>query len=135
VTGWISRVCEANGIHYLRTGGVKPSLVLLHGLTGNGACWTPLAHCLEDEYDVVMPDARGHGNSSAPLQGYTYGGHAADVIELIRELTLARPILLGHSMGAEQHRWLLGQDRCDLLAQLRLRHPHRSPAIVATAEC
>ncbi len=54
-------VCDANGIniHYLRTGGSKPPLVLLHGLTGSGACWSPLARALEGEYDVMMPDARG----------------------------------------------------------------------------
>ena len=101
MTSWMTGVCEANGIniHYLRTGGVKPPVVLLHGLTGNGACWTPLARSFEGEYDVVMPDARGHGNSSAPLHGYRYEDHASDVIELIRGLGLAAPILLGHSMG------------------------------------
>jgi N-formylmaleamate deformylase len=101
MTSWITGVCEANGtnIHYLRTGGVKPPLVLLHGLMGSGACWSPLAHSLEAEYDVVMPDARGHGNSSAPLHGYRYEDHASDVIELIRGLGLTAPILLGHSMG------------------------------------
>ena len=42
-------VCEANGIgiHCLRTGGSKPPLVLLHGLTGIGAFWIPLARALE----------------------------------------------------------------------------------------
>lgn len=94
-------ICEANGtnIHYLRTGGSKPPLVLLHGLTGSGACWTPLARALEVEYDVVMPDGRGHGNSSAPLHGYRYEDHAGDVVGLIRMLGLSAPILLGHSMG------------------------------------
>ncbi len=171
MTSWTTGVCETNGIniHYLRTGGVKPPLVLLHGLTGNGACWTPLARSFEGEYDVVMPDARGHGNSSAPLHGYRYGDHAGDVIELIRELGLAAPILLGHSMGgmtasvvanqssiiirgvilsdptflspqrqrevhdsdvAEQHCRVLSQDKCEVLAQLRLRHTRRSPEIV-----
>jgi len=46
-----------------------------------------------------MPDARGHGNSSAPLHGYGYEDHASDVVGLIRRLGLAAPILLGHSMG------------------------------------
>jgi N-formylmaleamate deformylase len=94
-------VCETSGIniHYLRTGGAKPPLVLLHGLTGSGACWTPLARDLEREYDVVMPDARGHGNSSAPYHGYRYEDHARDVMGLVRGLGLARPVLLGHSMG------------------------------------
>jgi N-formylmaleamate deformylase len=101
MTSWTAGACEANGIsiHYLRTGGVKPPLVLLHGLMGSGACWSPLARSLETDYDVVMPDARGHGNSSAPLHGYRYEDHASDVIELIRGLGLTAPILLGHSMG------------------------------------
>lgn len=101
MTTWISAVCETNGIsiHYLRTGGAKPAVVLLHGLMGGGACWTPLARALEGEFDVVMPDLRGHGGSSAPHYGYRYDDHASDVVGLIRGLELARPVLLGHSMG------------------------------------
>jgi N-formylmaleamate deformylase len=101
MTNWMTGICAANGIeiHYLRTGGSKPPLVLLHGLTGSGACWTPLARALESEYDVVMPDARGHGNSSTPLGGYRYEDYASDVVGLIQGLGLAAPVLLGHSMG------------------------------------
>jgi N-formylmaleamate deformylase len=101
MTSCATGVCAANGIniHYLRTGGSKPPLVLLHGLTGSGACWTPLARALEGEYDVVMPDARGHGNSGTPRAGYRYQDYASDVVGLIQGLGLATPILLGHSMG------------------------------------
>jgi pimeloyl-ACP methyl ester carboxylesterase len=171
MANWIRGNCEANGIniHYLRTGGTKPPLIALHGLTGSGACWTPLAGALEDGYDVIMPDARGHGLSSAPLQGYSYRDHASDVVGLIDALGLAAPVLLGHSMGGmtsavvasevggairgvilgdptflsperqrevhgsdvvEQHRRLLGHDKGEVLAQARLRHPHRSPELV-----
>jgi pimeloyl-ACP methyl ester carboxylesterase len=98
---WRSGICEANGIRiaYLRTGGAGPPVVLLHGLIGNGACWTPLARALEGDFDVVMPDARGHGGSSAPHLGYRYDDHASDVVGLIRGLGLSRPVILGHSMG------------------------------------
>jgi len=65
----------------------------------NGLCWTDLAHTLEKEYDVIMPDARGHGRSSVPDYGYRYEDHANDVIGLIDSLKLQLPILLGHSMG------------------------------------
>jgi N-formylmaleamate deformylase len=101
MTKWMSGICEANGvdIHYMRTGGSKPPLVLLHGLTGSGACWSPLARALEVEYDVVMPDARGHGSSSTPLDGYRYEDYAGDVVGLIQGLGLAAPVVLGHSMG------------------------------------
>ncbi len=101
MTNWTSAVCHANGIdiHYLRTGGAKPPVVMLHGLTGSGACWSPLARALEAEFDVVMPDARGHGNSSTPPNGYRYEDYASDVIGLIQGLGLAAPVVLGHSMG------------------------------------
>lgn len=95
-------MCRANGIniHYLRTGGGdKPTLIALHGLTGSGACWSQLARELEEHFDIIMPDARGHGYSSAPQHGYTYHDHANDVIELIRTLDIKSPYLLGHSMG------------------------------------
>jgi N-formylmaleamate deformylase len=167
MTNWTTGICEAGDIeiHYSRTGGSKPPLVLLHGLTGSGACWSPLARALESEYDVVMPDARGHGKSSIPLDGYRYKDHASDVVELIRGLGLAAPVLLGHSMGGmtaalvaseaatviladptflspqrqrevyesdvvEQHRRLLSSNKSDVLAQLRMRHPHRSSELV-----
>ena len=92
---------EANGIrvHYERTGGDKPPLVLLHGLMGSGATWTPVARALARDFDVVTPDARGHGGSSKPARGYRYDDLADDVEGLVRALGLARPVLLGHSMG------------------------------------
>src|ERR1700753_3551613 len=97
-TRWWSGVCRSNGIeiHYLRTGGQKPPVVLLHGLTGSGACWTSVAHAL-GQYDVVMPDARGHGKSSAAPDGYSYTDFAADVVGLINGLALNAPVLVGHS--------------------------------------
>lgn len=58
-----------------------------------------MARAFEGEYDVVMADARGHGKSSAPLNGYRYEDHASDVVGIIRGLGLGAPILLGHSMG------------------------------------
>jgi N-formylmaleamate deformylase len=162
-------ICETNGIeiHYRRTGGDKQPIVLLHGLTGSGATWLPIARVLEHDFDVVMPDARGHGGSSAPTHGYTYDDHANDVLGLIRALELDRPIVVGHSMGgmvaavvasrarlrgvilvdptflsaerqrevrdsdvAEQHRRLLALAKSDVIADLRARHPRRSPEII-----
>jgi pimeloyl-ACP methyl ester carboxylesterase len=88
-------------IHYYRTGnGDKPALVLLHGITDSGLCWSPVARALEGDYDIIMVDARGHGRSDAPDAGYATGDHAADVIALLDALALTRPTLMGHSMGA-----------------------------------
>jgi pimeloyl-ACP methyl ester carboxylesterase len=101
MTGWSTAICETNGIniHYTRTGGDKPPLILLHGLMTNGLCWTGLARTLEREYDVIMPDARGHGKSSVPDHGYRYEDHANDVAGLITALRLPSAVIIGHSMG------------------------------------
>ena len=58
----------ANGIriHYWRTGGDKPVLLVAHGSSDDGLCWTNLAKELEADYDIIMPDARGHGLSDPP---------------------------------------------------------------------
>jgi pimeloyl-ACP methyl ester carboxylesterase len=74
---------------------------MLHGATDNGLCWTPVARALMAEYDVVLPDARGHGQSDAPAEGYTSVERAADMADLIKQLGLGRPAVIGHSMGAQ----------------------------------
>lgn len=110
---WTTGTCKANGIdiHYLRTGGNHPPLVALHGLLGSGACLAPLARTLEDAFDVVLPDARGHGRSNAPAKGYLYSDLAGDVVQLIERLNLDAPILLGHSMGGMTAAVVAGQLR------------------------
>ncbi|MCB8935940.1 MAG: alpha/beta hydrolase [Candidatus Promineofilum sp.] len=85
--------------HYVRTGdGDKPPLVLLHGFSDNGLCWLPVARDLEAHYDIILPDARGHGLSARVRPGEPIDG-AADVAGLIAALGLRRPVVGGHSMG------------------------------------
>jgi N-formylmaleamate deformylase len=87
-------------LHYYRTGGQKPPLVLAHGITDDGLCWTPVAEVLAEQFDVIMVDARGHGKSEAPANGYTLENLATELAGLTQALDLSKPILLGHSMGA-----------------------------------
>jgi len=124
LTDWSTGCCKTNGIniHYTRTGGNKPPLVLLHGLTANGVCWTVVAHDLEEGYDVIMPDARGHGSSSKPATGYQYEDHANDVVGLIKALQLPPATLIGHSMGGMTAA-LVASRRPELLRCLILADP------------
>ncbi|WP_293902611.1 alpha/beta hydrolase [Phenylobacterium sp.] len=84
---------------YHRTGGDGPTLVLSHGLTDSGLCWTRLARALEAEFDVVMLDARGHGDSARLNEGAPHDP-ARDLGEAIEALGLPSPIVMGHSVGA-----------------------------------
>ena len=87
-------------MQYHRTGGNKPALLLVQSITDAGWCWTRFAQVLEQEYDVVIVDARGHGHSDAPETGYSPQDHVADIDGIIEDLALEKPVLIGHSIGA-----------------------------------
>jgi N-formylmaleamate deformylase len=100
---WTQNDIDVNGvrIHYTRTGAGsgKPSLVLAHGFSDNGLCWLPVARDLEADYDVILPDAHGHGQSQCAAPGEAVD-MSAELAGLVQALGLERPILGGHSMGA-----------------------------------
>jgi N-formylmaleamate deformylase len=102
MTDWSSGIVEVDGarLRYHRTGGNKPPIVMAHGLTDNGLCWTRVARDLEQNYDLVMYDARGHGQSTPASVDDPLDVSATDLIALTRSLGLDRPHLIGHSMGA-----------------------------------
>lgn len=102
MSSWQSAEVQANGLrlHYTRTGGDKPPLVLAHGFSDDGLCWMPVAHALERDYDVIMVDARGHGQSQAVDQNYSDLDLGHDLAGVITALGLRQPAVLGHSMGA-----------------------------------
>jgi pimeloyl-ACP methyl ester carboxylesterase len=101
-TGWTDGYVLANGIriHYWRTGGNKPALVLAHGSSDDGLCWTNLAKEFQNDFDIIMFDARGHGLSDPPTPSDAPDAQVEDLAGLIKELKLTKPILMGHSMGS-----------------------------------
>ena len=117
---WSEGYISANDIriHYSRTGGEKQQIMLLHGFTDNGLVWTPVARELEQDYDVIMPDARGHGLSDGPEKGFSVDLLVSDAAAVIQTLGLRQPYVLGHSMGAHS------------AAQLTSRHPELVRALL-----
>lgn len=100
---WTNGYITANNlkIHYYRTGGDKPPVVINHGAGDDGLCFTHIAKELEQDYDVIMPDGRGHGKSGSGKGDYSTGQRVEDLAGLIRSLKLERPVVGGHSLGAE----------------------------------
>ncbi|MBK8905546.1 MAG: alpha/beta hydrolase [Anaerolineaceae bacterium] len=121
-------------VFYHRAGGgdgrSKPPLVLLHGYTDNGLCWARVAHDLQNDYDVYMPDARGHGRTQGDVQIFSYEQLGADALVFIQALGLVRPFLFGHSMGA-QTALIVAANAPELVRALVLEDPpfgHRESA-------
>jgi len=50
---------------------------------------------------LIMPDTRGHGLSGNPKGDYSVESRSADLAGLIGALGLDRPVIMGHSLGAE----------------------------------
>jgi len=99
---WSKNAVVANGLklHYVRTGGDKPPLVLAHGHSDNGLCWTRVARVLEADHDLIMYDARRHGLSDDGPDVAERDALARDAAGLIQALGLETPGMFGHSMGA-----------------------------------
>lgn len=89
-------------IHYRDWGNPQlPPLAILHG-SGNAHSrgWDHVAAALTDQYRVIVPDLRGHGESSwAAISQYTWQLFLKDTLGLMDALGLSQTVLCGHSFG------------------------------------
>lgn len=87
------------GIHVRRAGPIDgPSVVLAHGFSDDGNCWSRFAELIADRFEVVALDARNHGRSGrGPADSAVLAG---DLVAVVVALELKRPTLVGHSIGA-----------------------------------
>ncbi|MEM6637853.1 MAG: alpha/beta hydrolase [Pseudomonadota bacterium] len=88
----------------IRTSGEpeKPAILLIHGYSQHSLCWKPVFDRLSDDFFLVAPDLRGHGESGKPLDKSAYDNArvwAEDVAAIIDQMNLKNPILVGWSMG------------------------------------
>ncbi len=74
-------------------------VVFLHGFTLDHRQWGPEALSLKKKYRLIMPDARGHGQSSTPKTGYSRAHRVDDLAALVDQLELERVHVVGLSMG------------------------------------
>lgn len=84
------------------TAGDRPAVVLLHGLVAdNLSSWYyTIANPLALDADVYLYDLRGHGRSEMPDSGYSIAENVADLVALLDEWGLDRPVhLVGNSFG------------------------------------
>ncbi|WP_375445021.1 alpha/beta fold hydrolase [uncultured Fibrella sp.] len=76
-------------------------LIIVHGIFGSSDNWLTISKTIAAEgYRVILPDQRNHGQSPRS-DDFSYVDMAADIHELITDLNLVNPILVGHSMGGK----------------------------------
>src|ERR687886_184659 len=90
----------ANGLHvYYEAYGAGPPLVLLSGGTGTIKSWEAIIPALSEHFQVIAPDARGHGRTDNPTGRFSYHVLADDLTAFIQVLDLDRPLIVGYSDG------------------------------------
>jgi pimeloyl-ACP methyl ester carboxylesterase len=90
-----------NGVetYYERTGD-GPTVVFIHGLGWDRRSWRPQMVALEDEYELIAYDYRGHGETEASTRREcTIELLVEDLHAILDELDVERPVLCGHSYG------------------------------------
>lgn len=97
-------------------------LLLHHGYTASRVNWMPVAERLTSQYQVILMECRGTGQSEHTPQGYTLAQYAADVIGMLDYLDVDRVTFAGHSMGGGIG-YLLALDHAERLERLVLMAP------------
>lgn len=88
-------------LHYLDWGNQgAPPLLLIHGNRDHCHNWDWVAQELRDEYHIIAPDLRGHGDSQWAT-GSTYSSveFVYDIAQLVHQTKLAPLKIIAHSLG------------------------------------
>lgn len=93
----------SNGMAYRRAG-TGPTVVLLHGIPGQGRAWDQVQAAFDGGFDVVVPDLIGFGDSHRPagptIDNVGPAAQAAGVATLLDELGVSHATVVGHDFGA-----------------------------------
>jgi pimeloyl-ACP methyl ester carboxylesterase len=88
-------------LHYVDWGHAeKPPLLLLHGGRDHCRNWDWTAEALQEDWHIIAPDLRGHGDSQwSPDGSYMMAGYIYDLAQLIHQQRLAPVSIIAHSLG------------------------------------
>lgn len=79
--------------------GGPPATLLLHGIGNYGRYWDFFADAIAGRLRLIATDARGHGESGKPTDGYAPEEFVADALAVLDALAIERAVVVGHSMG------------------------------------
>lgn len=80
--------------------GQGPPLIILHGLFGMLDNWQRISRELSTDFEVWLVDQRNHGRSPH-ADTHSYDDLADDLKQFIASHEIAKPLLIGHSMGGK----------------------------------
>ena len=95
------------------------AVVCCHGFSDSAGTWLPVVEQWLGRYDLILPDARGHGLSGRlPDHQRAPDADLDDLLACLLHAQVGGAILVGHSMGA------------NTVARFAARHPDLTRAVV-----
>ena len=80
--------------------GIEQTIVFQHGFAGLAESWEYQLTHFSNQYRLIAPDLRGHGQSDAPYTDYTMLELVEDLRRITERLNLPEKfVLVGHSFG------------------------------------
>ena len=88
-------------LHYVDWGNTSaPPLLLIHGGRDHARNWDWVAMAMREDYHIIAPDLRGHGDSAWARGGqYALIDYVLDIAQLLDQLQLFPITIIGHSLG------------------------------------
>ncbi|MFC7398687.1 alpha/beta fold hydrolase [Chelatococcus sp. GCM10030263] len=77
----------------------KPAILFVHALGTDHRFWDEVVAGLEGSYFCITPDLQAAGKTPNPPQPVDAAGHAADLAAVLRDLGVARAVLVGCAIG------------------------------------
>ena len=98
-------------------------VTFVHGAGGSSSIWFKQIRDFKKQYNVLLLDLRGHGNSNTKIKNalkvkYTFQSIANDVLEVINHLKIDKSHFVGISLGTI------------LIRQLAETHPERVQSMI-----
>jgi len=88
-------------LHYVDWGNEDaPPLLLIHGGRDHCRNWDWVAEQLRDDYHIIAPDLRGHGDSQWMIGGsYNQVDYVYDIAQLLHQTKMTPVSIISHSLG------------------------------------
>ncbi len=88
-------------LHYVDWGNPDaPPMILIHGGRDHCRNWDWVADQFRDDYHIIAPDLRGHGDSQWMVGGaYSQIDYVYDIAQLLLQKQMSPVTIIGHSLG------------------------------------
>jgi pimeloyl-ACP methyl ester carboxylesterase len=123
---------------YYRTNEFKEdrlTIVFVHGVCGSSSAWWEYEKILNDKYNILAFDIRGHGKSKRfkEYDDYKIENFSNDLFELVNYLNIKKFVIISHSFGAFISLDFISKHKESISAAIFLS-PHYNPSLMTPSK-